>query len=346
MKQHEREFFIYRIRSGVIISDNIEIRPPTIRDKAVATERYISAYNEALSDDMMTEDELNDWMVTSGLWTEKQQKLLSQAEKDIDKLKIEIYNNHANDEMVERIRKYIRAAEQFRDKQYAEKNEYSQNTVEGIARTEELVSLLKRTTFIDNELYLADHNPELIGDITHLYFQDMLTERQIRELARTAPWSGLWAVKDQVDIKLFDLHGSQELTPNQHALLMWSQTYDNIQESMDCPSSFVIADDDMLDGWFLTQAKKRDKQKSENDFDSNTKSSKIKSSGEVFVMAKGKKDSERINNMNSVHGDAIKKQRFNMIKKKGSAKQGDFADEKLKLQTMSNNKFKDAVKRR
>jgi hypothetical protein len=346
MKQHEREFFIYRIRSGVIIQDNITINPPTIKDKALSTEKYIAAYNEAISDGMMTEDEVDAWMISQGLWSEEEQQKLSQAEKDVEKLKIEMYNNHANDTFVDRIRKYLRAAETFRDKQYAAKSEYSQNTVEGIARSEEMISLLKSTTLIDNKPILLDNNPDIISTISYLYFQDILTEKQIRELARNNPWSSLWAIKDQVDIKLFDISGSQELTVNQHALLMWSQTYDNIQESVDCPTPEVIEDDDILDGWFLTQAKKRRQQKAENDFESNTKSDKIKGAGEVFVMSKGKKDDERINSMNSVHGQTIKKQRFSKIKKHGSAKQGDFADEKMKLQTMSNNKFRDAVKRR
>ena len=121
MKQHEREFFIYRIRSGTIISGETEIRPPTIRNKAIATERYVSAYNEAIADDMMTEDEINEWMISSKLWTPEQEKQLKQTEKDIDKLKIEIFNNHANDEMVGRIRKYLRAAEKFRDKQLSDR---------------------------------------------------------------------------------------------------------------------------------------------------------------------------------------------------------------------------------
>ena len=43
--------------------------------------------------------------------------------------------------------------------------------------------------------------------------------------------------------------------------------YDNIQESMDCPTEDVINDDDMLDGWFIVQNRKREKDKKEKDVD-------------------------------------------------------------------------------
>ena len=38
-----------------------------------------------------------------------------------------------------------------------------------------------------------------------------------------------------------------ELTYNQKNLMIWSQMYDNIQETLDCPSKEVIEDDDILD---------------------------------------------------------------------------------------------------
>jgi hypothetical protein len=77
---------------------------------------------------------------------------------------------------------------------------------------------------------------------------------------------------------------------------------------MDCPSKDVIEDDDMLDGWFILQNKKREKEKAEAEFDKNT-NEKIKNSSEVFVMANNKNDKERIESMNSYHAMMVKKER-------------------------------------
>jgi muconolactone delta-isomerase len=345
MKQHEREFFVYNIRSGTVYLDNdIEIRPATIRDKLLAAEHYADVYNEAIKDGMMTEDELTDWMISSELWTNEQEQSLKQATKDVEKLKKEIFKNYLNDEMVHKIRLYLRAAEAFRDKQLAYKSEYQQKTVEGVAATEELIFLLSRVTYRNGERY--DFSDIDVTDVLYSYYQTIVSESIIRDLARNAPWKTLWSIKDNTNIRLFDNKDNEELTPNQQALIIWSQTYDNIQESMDCPTAEVINDDDMLDGWFILQAEKRDKQKSEKDFDDKVKSNKIKNSSEVFVMAKSKKEKDRVDNMNDAHGAAVKQQRYNLIKRKGTVGQSEFADEKLRLRAMATNQFKDSIRRR
>ena len=121
---------------------------------------------------------------------------------------------------------------------------------------------------------------------------------------------------------------------------MWSRMYDNIQESTDCPSEDVIEDDDMLDGWFLIQQKKRDKEKAESDFDK-MNNSKLKNADDIFIMAGSQKDVEKIDSMNDTHGKMTKKERAASLRHKGSMEQHEFRDEKLKLRQQSNQQFKD-----
>lgn len=346
MKQHEREFFIYRVRSGIVRYEDYRILPPTLEDKIDASEAYITAYNEAIADEMMTEDEVEAWMLENGLWSEEDQKKLDTAEKDIRTLKKEMFNHHRDGAMVNNIRKLLKGAKKFHSLKLKEKSEFLSNTAEQAARQMELLTMIQNATEKDGKPIDWDKEDQfLINELIAVYIEDIFNEEQIRELARTAPWTGLWNIKDNLKHPLFSM-ADRELTTNQHALTVWSQTYDNIQESIDCPTDEVINDDDMLDGWFIIQGEKRQKDKAERDFEEGTKSDKIKNSSEVFVMSKGKKDDDRIKLMNSQHGEAVKQQRFNLIKKKGSAQQQDFADEKLRLQTMSNNKFKDTVTRR
>ena len=40
---------------------------------------------------------------------------------------------------------------------------------------------------------------------------------------------------------------------------------------MDCPTDDVIKDDDLLDGWFVIQAKKREKDRLEKEFEEKNK---------------------------------------------------------------------------
>lgn len=64
------------------------------------------------------------------------------------------------------------------------------------------------------------------------------------------------------------------MTINQRNLLTWSKIYDNVQESLECPSEKVIEDDDMLDGWFLVQKLERERERVERERESSSSKSK------------------------------------------------------------------------
>jgi len=115
---------------------------------------------------------------------------------------------------------------------------------------------------------------------------------------------------------------------------------------MDCPSDQVINDDDLLDGWFIVQRKKREKEKADADVDNTVQNEKIKNASEVFMMAKSQEEIDKINDMNDFQGKIVKKEREAVIKNKGKAQQHDFLDEKMKLRQMSNQAFKDKFKGR
>jgi len=108
---------------------------------------------------------------------------------------------------------------------------------------------------------------------------------------------------------------------------------------MDCPDNDVINDDDMLDGWFIIQNKKREREKKENQFENST-SDKIKNSDEVFVMSSSTKEDAKINDLNSPMSKQIKKQREAVINKKGGAEQHEFADELMKAKNKQHEAFK------
>jgi hypothetical protein len=120
--------------------------------------------------------------------------------------------------------------------------------------------------------------------------------------------------------------------------------YDNIQESLDCPNKDVIDDDDMLDGWFIIQSKKREQEKAEQDINESTKNGKIKNASEVFVVANSKKDADRINSVNSIHSHMVKKQRDGTLKQKGTVNDHDFIDQRQKIQMEQTNMLRGNIK--
>jgi len=344
MKQHEREFFVSSIRTGIhhIKEDGVRLKilTPTIDQEYDLNEIYQEAYSAALEDGILKQSEIHAWMLERGIWTEEDEQKVERATKDADNFKIQMYESRHQDDKREYLRKCLRAAEKFLANSNNEKGVYHTNTCEGLASIDRVLSYLKMCTFYKGQTEPYDFHGLKIETALSLYHNTILQESTIRELARTDPWRSTWTLNDAHASPLFSNTG-RDLSINQKNLVVWSQMYDNIQESVECPTESVLSDDDLLDGWFILQRKKRVRESSETDFESSTNNEKIKNSSEVFLMAKNKKDIERINDMNGINGKMIKKDRNAQIKKEGSVSSEEFADEKLKIRQMSNESFKD-----
>lgn len=339
MEYHEREFFISSIRSGkVILYHNgirLEIRPLTIDQTLESNFIYKDAFENSFVDGIMTEYEVQEWMNDNGLWTIDHENKTKSLKNDIEKLKIEIYNNRHERKQREQIRKYLRLAERTLVEHLREKNSYFQNTREGYALSEKVSWIIKNSTYHKDKLYN-------FKDISLTYIIDewqssILSETIIRELTREEPWKSLWSIRENQGIKLFSNTDNEELTNNQRHILIWSQIYDNIQESMDCPDENVIKDDDMLDGWFILQAQKRKAERLEREIEHEIKNDKIKSSKEVFVVTRDRDNQKRIHDMNDPMARSIKQQRNQLILEKGKVSQSELPDEKFELQMQINN---------
>lgn len=342
LKPSEREYFVSRIRSGIykvkINSLNLKIVQPTIEQELELNETYMEAYQLALSDDFRTEDQMLLWMREKDLWKDEDDKKIEGLNKDLEKLKVEIFNAKTNDKLKETIRMYLRAGESQLNKMYEKKNSYYSNTCEGVASAEKTYAFLRACTLLNGQVF--DFEAASIDSVLSLYYSQILPEAHVRYLARTEPWRSLWVLNELKTFNLFNNTG-KELSIDQRNLLIWSRMYDNVHESMDCPSEDIIEDDDMLDGWFIVQKQKRDKDKAEAELEASMKNSKIKNSPEVFMVAKSEKDIKKIESMNDVNAQMIKKEREKLIENKGEVSQLEFKDEKLRLGNMAREQFKD-----
>ena len=247
--------------------------------------------------------------------------------------------------MLFRSRFYLRTGEKQLANHLKEKNTFYQNTREGYALSEKVSWIIKNTTYYKDKLY--DFKHVSLNYVIDEWQNSILSENIIRELAREEPWKSLWTTRENSRAKLFNISDNEELTSNQKHLLIWSQVYDNIQESMDCPTDDVIKDDDLLDGWFVIQAKKREKDRLEKEFEEKNNNDKIKNASEVYIMANPneKNSIEKINALNDPYSASIKKQRLEVIKQKGGhARQHDFLDEKQKMQMDATNSMRNNFK--
>lgn len=345
MSPYEREYFVSRIRSGFYIIKldgfTVKVLTPRVEDEFFANEVFLESFDRARKDELMTEAEMHEWLVSRDLWSSEKDEKISGLEENLEKLKTEIFESRNKEQHRERVRLYIRATEKGLVKLRNEKNQYFSKSCEGIAIQDKSIELFKRCCFVGNEP--ADFNLINIDEIFYDFNRQLLSEKQLREIARNEPWRSLYILKEQN--KLFPNQEGRELSLDQKGLLIWSRMYDNIQESMDCPTQDVIDDDDMLDGWFIIQRKKAESERAKSELEQRTTNSKISNSDEIFVFTDSRKEADSINSMNSVQGEMIKKDRFARLKQAGTIKEGQFADQQLIMSNMAHEQIKDKFRR-
>tara|TARA_R110002020_G_scaffold103752_17_gene243198 strand:+ start:4483 stop:5472 length:990 start_codon:yes stop_codon:yes gene_type:complete len=320
----------------------LHVYAPKVEDEHEACHVYNEAYAKAYDEGIMTTDETLEWMVSKELWKEEDEERISGLQEDLEHLRVEIFNNRENEGLAEEIRKGIRKGEEQLKEQIDKKGEFIGNTCEGIASIEKARYQIRTCTYLNGGVY--DFSSIGIDEVLSANNRAILKEGDVRDLALNEPWKVAWYMKDVQGYTLFPADG-RELTPDQKNLVIWSKMYDNVSESMESPPDDVVKDHDMLDGWFIVQRKKREKDKAEKEFDGKLGNDKISGADEVFVMAKGKKHRKNIHEMNDATAKMHKKQRSRKIHSKGSAGQDDFMDVKLNRQQASHEQYKDKFRR-
>ncbi len=166
----------------------------------------------------------------------------------------------------------------------------------------------------------------------------------MRELARTDPWRSIWNVGKKLG-NIFD-KPAVEFTSEQKTLMSWSSLYDSVSESSEAPADDVVEDDDILDGWLISQRRKRENLTTQSSVEGVIGNEKIANAGEVFVVTGNKsEDIDKISSMNNPHIAAVKKSRFKALENaEGAIQQGDLPDVRHELQMEARNQYRDTIK--
>ena len=351
MKQHEWEYFTSRIRSGIyrLNFENLllKVRPITLEQSFELQEKALIYYGKIKEEGFLTNDEILEQMKERGLWTQKDEDRIEGLEKDIERLKVELFQNRNKKQLVGQIRKYLKAGKEQHLKMMEKKYALCENSCEGVLYSKKIKDHVSfccyKETDQGEELYDFKEIPK--DSIAQAYNMQMLGETALRELARSDPWKSSWILHDTNTTKLFSNKEGTELTPDQKNLLIWSKMYDNVQESMECPTEDVIEDDDMLDGWFVLQRKQREKDRTTKELEQATNNPKIAQSDEIFVFTDNQESANKINQSNTFHAQHVKKQRDAVINAKGEAQDLDFQDQQVKMRAQQNEMYKNKFRR-
>lgn len=159
----------------------------------------------------------------------------------------------------------------------------------------------------------------------YLVSSQMLSQNEYREIARTEPFRSLWSVKKQ------DLFGSN-MSDEQRAIILYSRMYDSVYEHPERPTEAVIADDDMLDGWFVKQQRDAAKERKKQEAESVLAKKGGGGAGETFVMAESPEEAQKIMDLNDLDGQRRIKIRESVVRERGRTEEQKLPDIQVDLQ--------------
>ena len=317
-----REYLVSLIRGGVARSDKFNILPPTVDQNIEAYLVYEEAYKEAKDSDIMSHKELEDFYNEHHIFLKEIELGIKNTQEEIHKTKEDLFKNRSSKEETKRNRAKLNIGKNILKQLLDKHNSLFLNTCENIAEVKRLSWILEQTTIPNNNNFDILEN---INDVIECYNDSSLSELQIRSLCKSEPWKSLWSISKNAGIKLFFNAENQDLTINQKNIVTWSQIYDNVQESLECPDQEVIEDDDMLDGWFIHQTNKRKQEKDRQDILSEVGNS-VQNHQNVYVIANSQEKANKIHNMNDIQAKSIKARRREQLKKAGNLKFHHYED--------------------
>ncbi len=308
---------------------------PDQQTRVLAAIKYEDCLYQLRFEPWLTTKSMTELLVNRGIITSTTEQHLFSLHKRTEDLKVDLYRSMfstANDKKIRYELSLVR--EQIRELE-SSKNSLYYLTVEGYATRQKLLVLLAGSLYYEisnKKVYECGEDVDcaLLDGIASQKGQAEPQDDEIREIARTNPWRGLWSLDKNPLAK-----NILELTEHQQALYMYSHLYDSIRESMDCPPDNIIEDDDVCDGWLILQSRKAEADRRERQTESIVGKSKAGAAQEVFLPAKSPQDVQRIQSMNDMGTKITLAQRKKQIEAQGEVKDSQLHDNKIKMKGMT-----------
>jgi hypothetical protein len=323
---HEIESTLYRILTGrLIFSYDVKeycLIQPSNKIKYQSSILYNSIINDEKYNEWIREENLERYMIFLGVWDKEMSNYLNKSNKQIEDLKVALYTNRYNNNQSKRIRNQLASTRDRVNNIYIIQQTYKAQTLEGYAES------VRNEFIISNTLYYKKR--KVFKSITNSYtlFSSLLLEINqqtispilYRQLARSDLWRSYWTISKG---DIFEGPVS-EWTDEQRSLAGFSSMYDSVFSHPEKPADSVISDDDVLDGWMISQSRTNDKNKQQEELlKSNPKLGKAQ---EVFVFTDNPQSASEIIDMNSGEAMAAIRERFSSLDKHKELKHSQLPD--------------------
>lgn len=311
------------------------LRSLTIKESNLIQYIHDQELANAIEEGVLKQKDLEDLYAAAGVWTEEDEKIISDLELKIKQAKHQI-----------KALTFMPAKRSIVEKQLAKLTTELQEKVEerttllyvsAEVRAEEVrrrFTVMLSTETIDEQrhwptqqAFMDEDDLDLIFNLAKAYYaNNLFPEKIIRRVARSGAWRFRWnASKNGAD-----LFGKPiaEWSEMQNMIVYWSQYYDYVFESVERPSDAIIENDSACDAWVEEQSKKSQSKTANNNTTNllgTKKAATHKDHQEQFIMVQpGDKDTiKQVQDMNPDSIRAKLRAEREIIKKKGRIKEWD-----------------------
>jgi hypothetical protein len=315
MTENELSIDLSRILSGyyyIYVNDHrYKIQYPSVQVKYEADLIAQQESDRIKYAGWYTRETINHILMELDLWTPFDDKRLKSLENSLEDYKVDLYKNNRNTKKIKELKRTIQATKKTIAKLQNLKYSYDHITIEGHCES------VKNNFYLINSVY-DEYGRLCLSENSDMMFFVKIKEainknhidvHRFRSIARSDAWRSYWSASGEQSI----FNGPiVSWTDEQKTLVVISKMYDGARESMDSPEEHIYEDDDMFDGWIITQRRESEKQKNKNRIEKGI-GDKHQKAGEVFVVANSKQDIEDIYNINDEQSKAIIKERQNFL---------------------------------
>ncbi|MAR68118.1 MAG: hypothetical protein CL833_12800 [Crocinitomicaceae bacterium] len=288
-----------RIRLGDLV---LFVYEPSLEILEESYDIYEEAYEKAYFSGNYVKQEILELLIDSDLWNPLDEKRTDEINEEIENTKVEAFHNFFDSKrLISLKRKLLKQQAELGSLIY-KKAQFDHLSCDGLASfARKIWMILKTTKNTDGTNF--DFSNLSIYALLDKYNQNSIDTSEYRRIARTDPWRSMWVASTKRE-GIFDKVPSEYTTPQLY-LCSYSTMYDNVYQSPDAPDDKIIEDDICLDGWFIAQKRKREKEKKQQAADDLLKNPKIANSQEVMLMADNQQKAKDILSLNNDYGRSV-----------------------------------------
>jgi hypothetical protein len=345
MDNRTLNIYLSRILSGFYLFLHNDTRYklvyPDISIKYEADLYAEQEYENNKFNDWISDDSIVDSLVSMGVWTYNGDDNLKNLEKQMEDLKVDLYKNFLNPTKLKTLRRTLNNIRSGYNRQYMVRHSLDQYTVEGYSQQ------LKNQYILIHSLY-DQHNNKIFQDIdsadykylnilSNIISDNLIGVDIFRKIARSDIWRNYWSANNQ---SLFD-KSTINWTDEQKTLVVLTKMYDSAYEHPECPPDTVFEDDDMFDGWMISQKRENEKNKNKNRTEKLLEGKKLDKAGEIFIVANSQEEAKNIYDLNDHSSRHIIREREHVIKNSSQEiDDGNLPDVKRELVVQANQQYK------